>query len=868
MFDNSALFIVPLMLWFLPSHVQAGPANPYPIQLELNGIITPDLYFHGSSPQGSFLTDADGYTVVKDERISKYVYALRNATTGEIVSSGIVVGQGDPANASIPKMISPFSDQTERHLFEGSSFVSTENENAASTQRRLYVPSVLKNLVVLVRFSNHGSRTLPSASDFDIVFNSDKKNHPLFSPTGSVRDVFRINSYGKFTLESKIFGWVTLPQTEAYYADGISGFGGRRFIQLVHTAMDRLRDDYTVNFSDFDADKDGRVDLVTVIHSGYAAEIYGEDQYGTPSKDRIWSHRWRLSRADYWHGSGMIVDQYSTSPALFDVLGSKIGRIGVISHEIGHCLGIPDLYGTYEGNGIGSYDFMSNHWGFPPTYSLSQLYPPIMSPWSKMLVGWVDPILIQQSGTFTIEPSEFSQQIYRIDINSDGTEYLLIENRQPIGYDLFLPQGGLAIWHIDDMAMDVEGYPGQIGAWPFNGRHYKVALLQADGAYDLERKANFGDEHDLFHGSGVDYLGPSLDLLDGPFPNTDAYQKGFARQTGIRIRDISQSSMSMEFTVDLLEKLPTVFLGGNGASGTMFDVVARKDIILRMMYIHLNGEGPTAVEVWMRTGTHVSFENRPWLWQRRVVATVDGKGRGKRTLLDVGNIRLNAYTRYAFYFVTLEGKFRYTNGEATGREVTRNDDLVIYEGVGLTAPFQNIFQNRIWNGDLFYEIVSGGPSRRLSTTFEGGSGQNGVMFDILPHQDLKITGFDVHIFDVGPIGVEIFTKKGHVVGSENTCDNWTLIGRMDVEGQGMNVPTKILLESTEDMTMKADERRSFYISIINGTGLRYTPGNGTNNIVVSNDHLSIFEGIGVSSFCGRTFSNRIWNGALHYDVDI
>ena len=130
--------------------------------------------------------------------------------------------------------------------------------------------------------------------------------------------------------------------------------------------------------------------------------------------------------------------------------------------------GLPDLYGTSEGNGIGSFDFMSNHWGFPPSAFLSQLYPPILSPWSKMKVGWLDPIVIDKSGTFDIEASQLTDQIYRINMDSEGTEYLLIENRQAIGFDVFLPQAGLAVWHIDENALDVEGYPGQEdpeGSW-------------------------------------------------------------------------------------------------------------------------------------------------------------------------------------------------------------------------------------------------------------------------------------------------------------------------------------------------------------------------------------------------------------------
>ena len=327
--------------------------------------------------------------------------------------------------------------------------------------RRLDVPSVLKNLVVLVRFKNHRSRPLRSPSDYDILFNQNDSNNPELAPTGSVRDVFRINSYGKLTLQSTIFGWIDLPETEAYYADGISGFGSHKYFDALHFAMNKLQNDYNVNFAEFDSNKDGRVDMVTMIHSGYAAESFGKDQDGADAKDRIWSHRWRLPSSKFWYGDGVTVNQYSTSPGLFGLSGSKISRIGVISHEIGHCLGLPDLYGTPAGNGLGSYDLMSNHWGFVSTYSLSQLYPPIMSPWTKMVAGWLEPIAITVPGTFTIEASEFSEQIYRIDLNNAGTEYLLIENRQPIGFDTFLPQAGLAIWHIDEIAMDVEGYPGQ-----------------------------------------------------------------------------------------------------------------------------------------------------------------------------------------------------------------------------------------------------------------------------------------------------------------------------------------------------------------------------------------------------------------------
>jgi hypothetical protein len=70
-----------------------------------------------------------------------------------------------------------------------------------------------------------------------------------------------------------------------------------------------------------------------------------------------------------------------------------------------------------------------------------------------------------------------------------------------------------------------------------------VALLQADGRYDLELGRNSGDYSDFFRYDffgGVDFLFPSYgEPLLGPFPNTDSYGKGVVAKTNHYISRIS-----------------------------------------------------------------------------------------------------------------------------------------------------------------------------------------------------------------------------------------------------------------------------------------------------------------------------------------
>jgi bacillopeptidase F (M6 metalloprotease family) len=200
--------------------------------------------------------------------------------------------------------------------------------------------------------------------------------------------------------------------------------------------------DSTIDFKQFDANGDNWIDMITFIHSGYAAECMsnvggsitksrhsrssflhphhtcladgphhlvaggGTDSYGAYYSSRIWSHKWGMST--FTSGEGVRVSNYHISPALWATSGTGIGRIGVIAHETGHYLGLPDLYDTDgDGSGIGSWGLMANSWGFDG----SQYYPPHLSAWSKQLLGYVTPIDITTPGIYYASAVEDNPQV-------------------------------------------------------------------------------------------------------------------------------------------------------------------------------------------------------------------------------------------------------------------------------------------------------------------------------------------------------------------------------------------------------------------------------------------------------------------------
>jgi len=210
---------------------------------------------------------------------------------------------------------------------------------------------------------------------------------------------------------------------------------------------------------------------------------------------------------------------------------------------------------------------MANSWGFDN----SQYYPPEPDPYNLVQWGWVVPSEIKQSGSnyalkvADTKPVPGDVHLYKISVGYRTREYFLFQYRRYRGPSTgkaseFCPSTnvcqGVVIYHVDETnSYNTEGYPGQTG-WPTNDLHYKVAVMQRDGLYHLEKKTNRGDANDFYKaGNSIGTTG---------YPNTDGYQGGKIRRTGITISvqsgsssDYMNLSVAMPFLANLKVTLKT-----------------------------------------------------------------------------------------------------------------------------------------------------------------------------------------------------------------------------------------------------------------------------------------------------------------------
>lgn len=339
------------------------------------------------------------------------------------------------------------------------------------------VPENPRYVVVLAGFKDQKFTLEEPASLVRDLFCKQGFNYS--GATGSVSDYFKDVSSGRFAPQFDIFGPVTLPGKMQDYGKDVYKQGVRiGDIATEQAILDacQLLDDQ-VDFSTYDADNDGFVDLVILLYAGYNQAQGGK-------ADALWSQQYSVQCSEDPLLTGARLDgvglgEYVTASELMGASGAKLTAIGPVCHEMGHFLGLPDFYdtdGAQGGHAGGVYGFSLMDGGL---YNNGGHTPPTFNALELNLLGWLpDEALrpLPEDGMVRL-PAVMDGGVY---VSRTGTpdEFYLYEYRDGKGWDAPLPQG-LVIYHVDKNADRMVGEHTAAWLWE-NWRDYNGLNMLAD----------------------------------------------------------------------------------------------------------------------------------------------------------------------------------------------------------------------------------------------------------------------------------------------------------------------------------------------------------------------------------------------------
>ena len=366
-----------------------------------------------------------------------------------------------------------------------------------------------RGLVILVNFTDVAFETDKAEMDSMLTGKNYTRDYSYFyrgkkqsiTSKGSAWQYFYDSSNGHYDPQFDVIGPVTVSKNMAYYGKNVSDFDAAPWTMVKEACQ--LVDD-SVDFKQYDNNNDGYVDFVYVIYAGYG-EADGGD------KNTIWPHSYWLLRGAgiTCKLDGKYVDLYACGNEMDSRTNYHTG-IGTFCHEFSHVLGLPDLYettgyGTYKTIGAWSildYGPYNNDGNTPPAYSA----------YEQFFMGWLMPRLIVDAENVELEELQASNSALLISssdqhnlIGNDPkpTTFYLLENRQQVGWDEYLPGHGLMLTKVQY----------DYNKWTNNtvnnsSNRMGVDLIEADGKKPSSSSNGYtGKAGDLFPAGATEYLG-------------------------------------------------------------------------------------------------------------------------------------------------------------------------------------------------------------------------------------------------------------------------------------------------------------------------------------------------------------------------
>ncbi len=292
---------------------------------------------------------------------------------------------------------------------------------------------------------------------------------------GSVAKYFNDMSYGNFQPEFDVYGPIKLDKPLKDYGAGYSS--QENMSGLLADACTAVDDD--VDFTQYDSNNDGNIDLVYIIYAGFSQSIVGN------STDCIHPKSGTISINKTF--DGLNIKRYGVNNELNGTPkdqedGVKINGIGLFCHEFSHCMGLPDLYPTAGSTAEKMINQNMDYWSLMDAgeYTRNGYRPTEYTAWERERLEWLNIDTLKEAANVELKTLANNGKAYRIINDNDlsGHEYYIVENVQKEGWNKSLFGSGLMITHVD-----YDDYQFSLGGCKVNNtpNHPRMTLMAADG---------------------------------------------------------------------------------------------------------------------------------------------------------------------------------------------------------------------------------------------------------------------------------------------------------------------------------------------------------------------------------------------------
>jgi len=486
------------------------------------------------------LHDENNYTVIQHPTSGWYVYATNSGK--ELIATDLIFGKDNPESADLkPKaMIDPeiIKLKAQEHWDYPKITKSGKKE-----QTQVNNTGTIQNIVIYIRFSGESEFT-DDTSTYHSMFNASSGN--------SMYAYYREVSYNTLSIYSHFYPRPSNNIVKSYQdnqlrnyfrpyhaQDNPNGYQNStekrtREHSLLQRAVEGVRSEIPSGLV-IDNDNDGYVDNVCFVISG------ANDGWS----DLLWPHMWALYTYNVTiNGKRVYLYNFQLQNFL------KSSGNGVLSHEMFHTLGAPDLYhySQDEFNPVWRWDIMANTTN-PPQH---------MGAWMKRHYGgWISNIPeITANGTYSLNPiTSSTNNCYIIKSPNSTKQWFLLEYRKTNAtFESAIPGSGLIVYRV---------IPDSIPNGNMNGPPDEVYVYRPGGTPSSD-----GTPANAFFNSAVG----RVEINDGTNPSSFLVNGSAG---GLSIHSIGSAGGTISFTVGVALNPPTLVFPQNNAGTIDLNPVLR-----------------------------------------------------------------------------------------------------------------------------------------------------------------------------------------------------------------------------------------------------------------------------------------------------